>query len=376
MHPPHVLITCKKRGWSGETAMIVALARGLAAADFRVSVAAPPGASVATRLEVESIGLLPIPFNKNRPGILWRMPRDVALLARFIRRERVDLVHCHASHDTWCAALARTLIGENAPPLVRTKHNLKRIRETAANRWYYGRAIDRVIAPSGAVEAHLRASPIVPADHVRRVPNGIPPPPAARPDRAEARARLGLAPDAEVALVASRLTARKDVLVAAQAVAGLRAERPNLRLLIAGAGDADVREPLEGLAREAGTIVLLGHVDDLEPLYAAADLFVAPARDEPFGLAPLEAMARGVPAIVSDAPGHRDFARPEETAVLFPPGDTRALGDAIVRLLDDRALHARLAAEGARAAEAFTVDAMIQGTLAVYAELLRNSSRA
>lgn len=371
MRPRHLLLTSKKRGWSGETAVVAALARGLAARGFEVSVATPADASLARRLVDAPVRIVPFAFAKRRPSVLWTMPREVARLRRFVAREGVALVHSHASFDTWCAALALRALGPGrAPLLVRTKHNLKRIRETALNRWYYGRAIARIVAPSEAVAAHLGASAVVPADRVCVIPNGVAAPPEGRPTRAAARAALGLAEGDEVALVASRLTARKDVATAARAVEALAARRPRLRLLVAGAGDAAVETELEVLAARSKTIALLGHVDDLEPLYAAADLAIAPARDEPFGLAPLEAMARGLPTIASDAPGHRDFAEHGGTALLFPSGDAEELAAAIDRLLDDGALRARIAAEGARVArERFSLDAMVDATVRLYESL-------
>jgi rhamnosyl/mannosyltransferase len=149
------------------------------------------------------------------------------------------------------------------------------------------------------------------------------------------------------------------------------------RLLVAGPGAR--RERLEALARERGVgdrVAFLGEVPARERrlLLHACEALVLPSTDrsEAFGIAPLEAMACGKPVVASDLPtGVRLVTRHEETGLLVPPGDPRALASALERLLGDEALRAALGKAAQRRVEReFTAERMVARTLEVYGEAL------
>ena len=83
-------------------------------------------------------------------------------------------------------------------------------------------------------------------------------------------------------------------------------------------------------------------------LYQEADLFVLPSRGECFGIATIEAMACGIPVVVTDVGGTADIVEPEGNGYIVPPADPHALGTAIMAVLDDRS---RAAAMGRRSRE-------------------------
>ena len=85
---------------------------------------------------------------------------------------------------------------------------------------------------------------------------------------------------------------------------------------------------------------------DPAPLLAAADVFVQPSHYEAFGQSALEAMSAGLPIVASGVGGLLDFLREDENALLTPPGDVNALGQAIDRLLRDDGLRERLGSRG------------------------------
>jgi glycosyltransferase involved in cell wall biosynthesis len=144
------------------------------------------------------------------------------------------------------------------------------------------------------------------------------------------------------------------------AFARLRAERPDVELVIAGPTDLSVDAP---------GVELLGRVSRegpdgqgrMEAVYAGATAFVMPSLYEPLGVAVIEAMAAGLPCIGSTGGALPELIDEGETGFLVPPGDEEALLDRMRRLADDPELCRRLGDAGAaRYRERFTWDAVAE----------------
>lgn len=173
-------------------------------------------------------------------------------------------------------------------------------------------------------------------------------------------------------LFVGRLVKYKGVDVLLDAARGVDAT-----VLIAGEGPE--RTALQRRALELGIanrVKFLGTVpeDELYALYRACDVFVLPSvtRQEAFGVVQLEAMAAGKPVVSTDlGTGVAWVNQDGETGLVVPPMDAAALQDALRRLLSDPALRQRLGEGAARRARSiFTIDRMIDGTLALYRELM------
>ncbi len=153
-------------------------------------------------------------------------------------------------------------------------------------------------------------------------------------------------------LFVGRLHERKGFAVAVDALSHLAPSRPDLRLVVAG--DGTQRAALEGLDPAArDRVTMLGAVrnEDLPPISAACDVFVAPnTGGESFGLVLLEAMAAGLPVVASDIPGFDEVVIDGLDGLLVPPGDPAALAAAVARLLDEPETAGRLAEAGRRRA--------------------------
>ena len=221
---------------------------------------------------------------------------------------------------------------------------------------------DIVISASGyaAAEARRLCPAMVPDDYV---PPGVDtgrfvPLDAER--RGQARRRLGVAPDETLVLSVSRLVPRKGMDRLIEAVARLAPGRPDLRLLIAGAGRDAGR--LEAFVRRTGAPArLLGRVaeDALADLYGASDLFAMLCRkrwfgleQEGFGIVFLEAAAAGVAQIAGDSGGAAEAVEHGAGGlVVEKPDDVEAVADALAALLDDPERRRRLGAEARRRVE-------------------------
>jgi glycosyltransferase involved in cell wall biosynthesis len=177
---------------------------------------------------------------------------------------------------------------------------------------------DALVAISSAIADELAAEGAAP-ERVLRIPNGVPVPPIPLVDeRLEARASLGIG-DEPVALYVGRAGRQKgaDVLVAAWP--DVAARLPRARLIMLGEG---VTAP--------PPIMTPGRVLDVPRYLKAADLFVLPSRGEGLSNAVMEAMAHGVPCLVSDLPANRDLVEPGVTGSMVPPDDRGALAKALI----------------------------------------------
>ncbi len=135
--------------------------------------------------------------------------------------------------------------------------------------------------------------------------------------------------------------------------------------------EEEVREliaPLEGLEE---CVKYWGRVDDRESLsriLAASDIFLFPTRREGFGIAPLEAMACGVPVVVSRITGVTDMGNIDNvTGIYIQPGNQQELETAMIRLAGDSALRKKMGREGRkRITETFSWEKHIQNWEAIY----------
>jgi glycosyltransferase involved in cell wall biosynthesis len=108
--------------------------------------------------------------------------------------------------------------------------------------------------------------------------------------------------------------------------------------------------------------------DAVRARMAEAAVFCSPALYEPFGLAVLEAAQAGAPLLLSDIPSFRELW--DGAAVFTPAGDSVALGAALEALLADPGRRERLSAAARQRASRYTLDAMVDGTLAAYRDLV------
>lgn len=131
----------------------------------------------------------------------------------------------------------------------------------------------------------------------------------------------------------------------------------DVTVLVAGDGPqtAEFQERHAG----EGRISWLGRISDEDKAryLRSVDVFCAPSiSGESFGVVLLEAMAASVAIVASDLPGYRNVARPDEHALLVPPGDPAALARGLTRVLEDAALRRRLLDAGDARSEEFSMD--------------------
>ncbi|MCB2191852.1 MAG: glycosyltransferase family 4 protein [Deltaproteobacteria bacterium] len=166
---------------------------------------------------------------------------------------------------------------------------------------------------------------------------------------------------------------RKDLPTLLRALLILQEQGTPAVLALAGKVDSDKHYPaLAGLVEQMGltsAVKFLGFVPDadLPALYSGAAAFAFPSLYEGFGLPPLEAMACGAPVAAVRAAAVPEVV--EDAGLLVPPGDARAMAQALAALRDDPELAARYRALGAKQAARFSWERTASRTLAAYEEV-------
>jgi glycosyltransferase involved in cell wall biosynthesis len=178
------------------------------------------------------------------------------------------------------------------------------------------------------------------------------------------------------AVFVARLAPEKDAASLLRATAIVIRRQPSFRLVIAGDGVCmpDLRRLSTELALD-GRVQFLGMVRDVAGALAGASLFVLSSVSEGVPLTLLEAMARGLPVVATEVGGIPEVVEHERTGLLVKPGDPAALADAMMRILDDHALAARMGEAGRRRIEQnFDIRRMVAAYERMYASKTRASN--
>lgn len=241
---------------------------------------------------------------------------------------------------------------------------LKRLRSATL-----GRFVDSRIAVSLFVAASVMDAEHFPSARIEVVPNGVDVTRFLKADPMALRWELKIGTRPVVGCV-SRMAPEKGVDVLIRAVAAIGNDTA---LLIAGDGP-DI-DRCRRLARELGVVDrvhFLGLRDDVENVYAAADVVVMPSLwDEAFGLCVVEAMAAGKPVIVTDSGAMPELIGDGECGAVVAKGDPSALARAISALLDDPARAQSLGqAARQRALSVYPIERWVDGVIAAYGRLV------
>lgn len=125
--------------------------------------------------------------------------------------------------------------------------------------------------------------------------------------------------------------------------------------------------------RLGDSVVLAGQRDDMAEWYGASDLYVSGSNHEGLSNTLLEAMATGLPAVVTRVSGVRELVQEQDAGLVVDVGDTAGLGTAIARLVNDPVLRVRLGTRARQVVEkGYSVDAVARRHEALYRDLIRN----
>jgi phosphatidylinositol alpha-mannosyltransferase len=288
-------------------------------------------------------------------------PVSAARARRWLREGRFDVLHLH---EPSTLSLSLTVLMLARGPIVATWHSsITRSRTLSALSGPLQPFVEKI---SGRI-AVSAAARRVQVEHLGgdavEIPNGV-----AVAHYATAEPLPGYPRPGTVGFIGRYDEPRKGMPVLLDGLARLASDRPELRLLVAGRGDAD--DLLDELPPAlAGRVELLGQVSEADKarMLRSVDVYCAPnLGGESFGIILLEAMAAGAPILASDLDPFRRVLDDGRAGTLFRTGDPSALATALARLLDDPARRQRLVGIGTEVVAGYDWPVVAKQIVAVY----------
>lgn len=289
----------------------------------------------------------------NRYPLFDFPPYALSLTSKMVdvaKYEALDLLHVHYAipHAT-SAVLARDILEKESRslPVVTTLHgtDITIVGQDAS----YSPVVNYSINASDGVTAvsnFLRQETYDAFDievPIKVIPNFIDTEHFRRLEKEHFRSAI-CAPGQKVVVHVSNFRRVKNVSHVVEVFHRILQEGISAKLLLVG--DGPDRSNVEQLTRDLGiqrAVRFLGKQDPVQEILSIADLFLLTSGSESFGLAPLEAMACGVPVVCSDVGGLPELVEGSEAGFLCPLGDIQAFAKACIKVLTDDSLHAEMA---------------------------------
>ena len=340
--------------------------------------------SPSFRMLTEALGAQIIPWQVRHPLDIVALLR----LVRWLREYRVDLVHTHSPRAAFLGRLAARLLRRpvivtvHLPPYYFFRGHSVRSRFM---RWLYRwndrilnhSLTDRLIYVSSYVCQEALDQRLAPRERTTIIKNGIEL--TSFNDgksKASLRQAWGISPDTILICCVCRLDVQKGVDVLLEAIHLLSIETALTEWQVWIVGDGPQRSTLENQVRQLrlGKVVqFLGLRGDVSNLLRASDVFVLPSRYEAMPMAVLEAMAAGLPSVVTRVGENPFLIENETTGFVVPPEDPHALGIALRKLVEDLGLRHRMGRIAQQRARDYDAAKMAQRIQSLYATLLSDN---
>jgi glycosyltransferase involved in cell wall biosynthesis len=327
----------------------------------------------------QAVGWFPIPVYRD---FFLAIPPWFRIL-HYFERERFDVLHSNTPGPAGLLALLLSkvfgipLIGSyhtQIPEYTRMLTGDEQLEEIARRYaiWYYDQC-ETILTPSADTRALLARSGF-PNEKMRVHMNGVDAARFTPANRVPGFFERWGVRDRKVILYVGRVSREKSVDFLLECFAILTGRRGDVALVVVG--DGPERKELEAVAPHGAVFTGYLSGEDLARAVASADLFVFPSTTDTFGLAVLEALASGVPAVVSDRGGPKEMIRPGETGMVVRANDHGRFLEAIESILDDPDLAARMGTKGRAFAEKHSWEAITAELHGIYLETARRKRRA
>lgn len=287
----------------------------------------------------------------------------ISELSELVERWKIDVIHCHDSSSWFFGAIVGL---KTSKKVVVTKHG--RIEDwswkSAALSKGLSLITDRIVAVSPEVRDDLINRQLIKSNKVDVIYNGINLEPfSVKISKEVARSRLGLEPDSFVTGTVTRFYPVKNIELQIRMVEHLKDRIPHLQHIIIAPMANDYGRNIKADITRRGLedrILLLGYRDDIPYVLKAMDLFVLTSFSEGTSIALIEAIAAGLPVVVSKVGGNPNLVEDGVNGFLFDLNKEGDFEERIVRIYENKDLERLFSREQNRVAENFSDEKMIE----------------
>lgn len=292
-------------------------------------------------------------------------------LAEYLRKEKIDIVHTHNPGPLFYGSIAAKLA--KIPVTVHTKHGTN-FRKSKKDNWINRKMIKvptRIVAVSDDAYRIAIEHDKVPEKKLSMVRNGINVKEFRdrRTDRNKLLEKYRLPPEGLLIGIVARLSWEKDIQTLVESFALLAGNKRNVNLGIVG--DGEERAKLESIAGERGIsdkVFFLGFQRNIAEILSIFDIFVLSSIREGTSVTLIEAMASGLPVVVTDVGGNGELIKDGVNGFVVPVRGINEMKQALLRLIENRQMAQDM---GKRNSEVSAQKYDIQDTIAAYEALYR-----
>jgi len=343
---------------------------------YRTIVACMPGGIFQEKINESKVNLEPVDMRNRFNPVVFRR------LANLMKREKIDIVHSQGARADFFARVAGKIAG--VPHILCTiampvegfdigpfRKTIYRFMDRLSERY-----VERFIVVSDSLKRTLIEGRGINAYRVVRIYNGIETDQYNPSSKDTAlRTKWGIPTTNPLIGAIGRLVWQKGFEFLIKAIPEIVQVTPNARFLLVG--DGPLRPYLEGLAQDLNVyekVIFTGFRSDIQRLLSTVDILAAPSLLEGFPMITLEAMAMARPIVATKIQGITEQIMDGKEGILVPPQNPGALARALLRLIKDRELGARLGKAARSKIECcFSIDKMVRETEQVYLSLLKAS---
>lgn len=359
-----VHIDCGK-GWRGGQSQALYLTKGLKERGYDVSLICQSGSPLLERAREVGIEVFPLKMN------FEFSPISVFKISKILKIKKAKILHSHDSHSATLGILASFL--HPVPIKILARKVDFSVKGNPFRKLKYDKLISAIIAVSNGVKEVLVKEGI-PESKIHTIYEGtnierfkI------EGEKEEWKERLGFRRNRFLAGIVAHLAHHKGHIYLIEAAKILKEKGAELDILVIG--DGELKDTLISKAKELGVddvVKFLGFRKDIPELLKAIDLFILSSYLEGLCTSLLDAMAAKLPIVATRTGGIPEAIEDGVNGILVPPRNPSALADAILQFYKDRNKLREMGEKGyERAKKFFSVESMIDNTISLYNQLLK-----
>ncbi len=336
------------------------------------------------QVDVAAHGDVELPFCDTRYEIpIKRSPADkdniraYKMLKNIIEKNQYDLIHCHTPMGGMLARLAAASQRKSGTKVLYTAHGFHFYKGAPKINWLVYYPIESVMSyltdclitindeDYAFAKKHLRVKDIKKVNGVGY--NSDRYYPVSAEEKAALRETLGYGADEKLLVYVAEMNANKNQSMLIKALKALSEKRDDVRLLIVGADNFKGEYPR--LSEELGVdgkVDFLGHREDINDILHASDIAVGSSIREGLPVNVMEALACGLPVVLSDNRGHRVLGINGENGFIVDVNDFEAMAEKIDMILSDRELYARLSDNAVKLVKPYSKESVLEELKRIY----------